>query len=71
MRIFHVARVNTGYPIISVVDPDSTYQPDAVPYSDFLFDTDPDSTFLPDADPDSDPDPDPSFKKRLKPLKKC
>ncbi len=40
-------------------DPGSTYQPDA----------DPDPTFHPDADPD--PGPDPSFKKRLKPLKQC
>jgi hypothetical protein len=80
VRIFHVARVIpsnkkiTGYPIISIVylhhvdaDPDSTYQPDAVPYSDSLFDADPDPTFLPDADPELDP----SFKKRLKPLNKC
>ncbi len=44
-------------------DPDSTYPPDADP--DFLFDADP--TFYPDADPDTDP----SFKKMLKPLKKC
>ncbi len=40
-------------------DPDSTYHSDADPDSDLLFDADP------------DPDPDPSFKKRLKPLKKC
>ncbi len=44
-------------------DPDSTYHPDAD--SDVLFDADP--TFHPDADPD----PDPSFKIKLKPLKKC
>jgi hypothetical protein len=40
-------------------DPDSTYHPDA------------DSEFLIEADPDAGPDPDPSFKKRLKPLKNC
>ncbi len=50
---------------------DSTYHPDADPDSDFLFDADPgaDPTFHPDAV--ADPDSDPSFKKRLKPLKKC
>jgi hypothetical protein len=48
-------------------DPDSTYLPDADPDSDFLFDADPDPTLYPDADPD----PGPSFKKRLKSLKKC
>jgi hypothetical protein len=37
-------------------DPDSTYHPDADPDSEFLF------------DPHSDPDP--SFKKKLKPFKK-
>jgi hypothetical protein len=48
-------------------DPDSTYHSDADPDSDFFFDTDPDPTFQPDTDPDQDP----SFKKRLKPLRKC
>jgi hypothetical protein len=44
----------------SVVDPDSTYHPDAGPEtdpgSDFYFDADPDATFHPYADPAPDPD---------------
>ncbi len=48
-------------------DPDSTYHPDSDLDSDFLFDAAPNPTFHPDADPDSQP----SFNKRLKPLKKC
>jgi hypothetical protein len=49
-------------------DPDSTDHPDADPdpNSDFLFGADPDPTFHSDADPDSNP----SFKKRLKPLRR-
>jgi hypothetical protein len=41
----------------------SSYQPDADPDSDFLFDADPDPTFHPDADPDSDP----KFKRGVNP----
>jgi hypothetical protein len=45
-------------------DPDSTYHPDAYPYSDFFyFDADPDPTFHTDADPD----PGPSLKKGSNP----
>jgi hypothetical protein len=47
-------------------NPVSTYHPDAVPDSEFLFDADPDPTFHPDADLD----PDPSFKKRVQTLEK-
>jgi hypothetical protein len=52
-------------------DPDSNYHPDADTISDFLFDADQDADPDPTFHPDADPDPDPSFKQRLKLLKKC
>ncbi len=48
----------------SVVDPGSTYHPDADP--DFVFYADPDPTLHLDADPD----PDPSFKKKAQTIEK-